>query len=231
MKKIIFTALFLLAAWMLWPKKVQSKFHNDIKSTMAKNVESSKSFQKQALDEIEVAQATRGPSNTPTKEIQSLESMGKTLGQVTESSFTLKRLLNELQKTGQQPLVARDANPDTGEMMIVRTKSPLPGTRYFHAQYFTGEDGERFVQHMSFEYKPGLHSMEEAVAAVQRSFPQLSQPVVQREDYVKWTLDHNYILWVKRMSLDELKHDPFNSYSIADAGTIRVAVELEVHSN
>lgn len=169
------------------------------------------------------AQVLKGP------ESDSLDSMGHTLGQVGQVSFTLKSLLEELQKSGQQPLVVHDNNPDSGEMIIVRTKSPLPGTRYFHAQYFTDEGGDRFVQHMSFEFKPGPDAMAAAVATVERNFPNLSRPVVQREDYVKWTLDNNYIVWVKKMASRDLQDDPFNSYAASDDGTIRVAVELEIH--
>jgi len=164
-------------------------------------------------------------------EVQSLDSLGHTLSQVGQPAFTLKGLLEDLQKSGQQPLVVRDNNPDSGEMLIVRTKSPLPGTRYFHAQYFTDEDGSRFVQHMSFEFKPGPDAMAAAVATVERNFPNLSRPVVQKPDYVKWILDNHYIVWVKKMAEADLQDDPFNSYSVSDNGTIRVAVELEIHGD
>lgn len=223
MRKIIFIAGLLSLAIFLWPKgKVETKVQRDVASALKSNA-------LVAREQEVKEQVKRGTASVPTTEAQSLETMGRTLGQVTQGSFTLKRLLEDLQKTGQQPLVARDANLDTGEMLIVRTKSPLPGTRYFHAQYFTGDDGERFVQHMSFEYKPGPGAMTEAIAAVERHFPHLSQPMVQRDDYVKWSLDRDYIVWVKKMTMDDLKNDPFNSYSISDDGTIRIVVELEVH--
>ncbi len=167
--------------------------------------------------------------NVPKPADSSLEAMGHTLGQIGQPAFSLKGLLEDLQRTGQQPLVVRDDNPDSGEMLIVRTKSPLPGTRYFHAQYFTDESGDRFVQHMSFEFKPGADSMSEAIASVERNFAGLSRPVVQRADYVKWKLDNHYIVWVKKMAAADLQEDPFNSYSLSDDGTIRVAVELEIH--
>ena len=222
MQKIVFIIGLAILSWLFWPKsKTETKFQRDVAEVVQ---EAEPKEQKQVKQS-----AAREPSHTPSTEAQSLEVMGRTLGQVTQSSFTLKRLLEDLQKSGQQPLVARDANPDTGEMLIVRTKSPLPGTRYFHAQYFTGNDGERFVQHMSFEYKPGPDAMAEAVAAVKSHFPNLSAPMVETAEYVKWTLDRDYIVWVKKMTMDDLKNDPFNSYSHSDDGTIRIAVELEVH--
>ncbi|NJL71061.1 MAG: hypothetical protein HC888_05310 [Candidatus Competibacteraceae bacterium] len=41
----------------------------------------------------------------------------------------------------------------------------------------------------------------------------------------------NYIVWVKKMAKDDLQDDPFNSYTSADSGTVRVAVELEIHGD
>ena len=171
----------------------------------------------------------RMPASIPTEQKAALESLSTILAQADHSSLT--QLLEQLQKSGQQPLLARDANPDSGEMFIVRTKSPLPGTRYFHAQYFTGEDGQRFVQHMSFEFKPGPDAMEAAIATVEKTFTNLTRPKVKRPDYVKWGMDDKYIVWVKKMTAAELKDDPFNSYSLDDEGTIRVAVELEIHGD
>jgi len=160
----------------------------------------------------------------------SLDQLSHTLSQVSQQRFTLTNLLEELQRSGQQPVVVRDENPDTGEMLIVRTKNPLAGTRYFHAQYFSDDTGQRFVQHMSFEFKPGPEAMAQAIATVERNFPNLSRPVVKRNDYVKWTLADDYIVWVKKMATSDLKDDPFNSYSASDDGTIRVAVELDIHA-
>lgn len=171
----------------------------------------------------------RTPAAIPNEELASLENLSSVLAQADQSSLT--NLLEQLQKSGQQPLLVRDANPDSGEMFIVRTKSPLPGTRYFHAQYFTGEDGQRFVQHMSFEFKPGPDAMEAAIATVEKSFTNLTRPIAKRPDYVKWGMNDKYIVWVKKMTADELKDDPFNSYSLNDEGTIRVAVELEIHGD
>lgn len=172
----------------------------------------------------------RAPASTiPNEELTSLENLSSVLAQADHSSLT--NLLEQLQKSGQQPLLVRDANPDSGEMFIVRTKSPLPGTRYFHAQYFTGEDGQRFVQHMSFEFKPGPDAMEAAIATVEKSFTNLTRPLTKRSDYVKWGMNDKYIVWVKKMTAAELKDDPFNSYSLNDEGTIRVAVELEIHGD
>lgn len=175
--------------------------------------------------------APKGAQALKPQEVESINSLSTTLAHAGDRSYSLNKLLEGLVKSGQAPLVARDANPDSGEMIIVRTKSPLPGTRYFHAQYFTSEQGERFVQHMSFEIKPGPESMATAISTVERSFRGLSRPKIQRDDFVEWRLGDNYIVWVKKMGADDLKDDPFNAYTISDNGTIRVAVELEIHGD
>ena len=223
MKKGIFAlVLLLVSTWFFWPEE---KMVVESQGSEAGAVEP-----KPVAAPVASAPAPqREPNVEPKTELQSLATMSHTLGQISQGSFSLRRLLEDLQKTGQQPLVARDANPDTGEMLIVRTKSPLPGTRYFHAQYFTGDGGEHFVQHMSFEFKPGPDAMAEAIAAVEKNFPHLTQPLVKRDDYVKWNLDRDYIVWVKKMTMEDLQDDPFNSYSASDDGTIRIAVELDVH--
>lgn len=189
---------------------------------------------KPAVTKVEapVIKPRREPAASPADSLPGENSVNELSGAIAGSINTssgLKDLLNSLKKSGQEPFVVRDRNPDSGEMLIVRTKSPLDGTRYFHAQYFTDASGEAFIQHASFEFKPGEQAMQTAIRAVERNFSNLSRPVVQREGYVKWKLGDDYIVWVKKMDLNDLKEDPFNSYSLADEGTIRVAVEQEIH--
>ncbi len=164
----------------------------------------------------------------PSPAKQSLAEMAGILFQFTQPGSQLKDLVYFLQNERQEPLVAHDNNPFTGEMAIVRTRKPLPGTRYFHAQYFSDEAGVGFVQHMSFEFKPGPTAMNEAISAVQDAF-HLSSPESARDGYAKWKLDDQRILWIKRLEGDELRDDPFNAYGPGDNGTIRVAIEVEIH--
>ena len=165
------------------------------------------------------------------RELKSLTEMTDTLSEFSQGKMHLVDLVSELERTQQAPIVTRDANAYTGEMAIVRTKNPLPGTRYFHAQYFADEHNEPFVQHMSFEFKPGPSAMADALDAVKKSFPQLGSPTETRGDFVEWAIDEHHILWVKKMAQDDLKENPFNAYSSNDVGTIRVAYETEPHGS
>ncbi len=165
----------------------------------------------------------------PRKSVQGLQVMTKTLAEFSKPESHVKDLVQMLQFQDQAPVVTRNQNPDTGEMLIVRTQNPVEGTRYFHAQYFSDESGKGFVQHMSFEFQPGSEAMKLATEAVEKSFPQLGSPQIRREDFISWVLDENHILWIKQLSAKDLEEDPFNAYSPADVGTVRVAVEMEIH--
>lgn len=175
------------------------------------------------------ASVTQAVKNKNQQEIASLEDMARVLSLYSQPHYDLPGLIDYLQKSSEAPFIARDANPDTGEMIIVRTKAPLPGTRYFHAQYFTSEGGKPMAQHISFEYKPGPTAMKDAAAAVEKAFTNLRRPRVETPDFVQWDLDEDHILWIKKMGEDDLREDPFNAYSAADTGTVRVAIELEIH--
>ena len=165
----------------------------------------------------------------PVTEILALEFMTNTLFDAVQPNFDMEDLVRSLELSKQTPYLTKDSNPDTGEMTIVRTKTPYPGTRYFHAQYFSGEGAERLVQHLSFEFKPGAKSFSQVVSALKKSFPNLGQAKAQREGYMKWELDNGYILWAKKLTRDDLHDDPFNAYTAQDLGTVRVAIELDIH--
>jgi hypothetical protein len=157
-----------------------------------------------------------------------LITMVEVLSQFSKSETGVNDLIDHLNRLEQKPVVTRDANPFSGEMHVVRTRKPLLGTRYFHAQYFTNDEGQAFVQHMSVEFKASPTAMDEAVASVQKSFG-LPAPKPRTANYAQWKLSDGHILWVKKLNNEDLQDDPFNAYTSADVGTIRVAVEAEIH--
>lgn len=174
-----------------------------------------------------ISKANSGPGSSAEK--KALDSMSQTLYQFTRPDSRLADLIQYLDGSRQNPQIARNSNPHTGDMVIVRTRSPLSGTRYFHAQYFADENNKSFIQHISFEYKPSPTAFQEAIQSLKKAFPHLPDPKVQTPDFTQWSLDDGYVLWVKRMKSDELQDDPFNAYSPDDVGTVRVAMELEIH--
>ncbi len=169
-----------------------------------------------------VALSTAPPEN----EAASLDSMTKALIEFTRPERAMDELLRFLQDSKQEPFVSVSKSVETGDLSIVRTKSPFPGTRYFHAQYFSGA-GENYVQHMSFEFRPGAQAFQDAMAAVQKNYSGLGKPEIQNKDFVQWDLGNGGVIWIKRMGAADLKDDPFNAYTKDDLGTVRVAFELK----
>lgn len=173
--------------------------------------------------------ARQDPEQARRQELRSLQDMTKTLFVATQTPRKMNELIEFLRTSRQEPVVTTDSNADTGRMTIIRTKAPFPGTRYFHAQYFSDEGGQPFVQHMSFEYRPGAKAFDEARSAVKKSFPQLGKPTFQNRDFVQWSVGEGYVVWIKRMGRRDLEDDPFNAYTPNDIGTIRVAIELDIN--
>lgn len=168
-------------------------------------------------------------SRAPAKDDQgNLQTMVSMLSEFTKADANISDLLSHLESAEQKPTVTRDVNSSSGEMHVIRTRKPLSGTRYFHAQYFTNDNGEAFVQHMSVEFQPSPTALAEAITAVQKSF-NVGAPLVQTASYAKWMLGEGHIIWVKKMELEDLQDDPFNAYTESDRGTIRLAVEAEIH--
>ena len=161
---------------------------------------------------------------------------GKSLAEFNDILFNLatdnidvEELKEALTNKGLSITVANDSNEHTGSMSIIRTNNTLPGTRYFHAQVFKNENGDSIVQHMSFEYRPGKNAFEQAVASAKVQFKLNRKPDVSSEGFASWSLKSGHTIWIKRMEKADLQNDPFNAYSDADIGTIKVAKELEIH--
>ncbi len=231
-KTIILMALVAVGAWLLYSQLSRPLEHPALKSLNLEKLNAPhpppRIRAKIPSSQLLTSTQTRQPAAIPPNETTSLAMMTETLERFTQPRASVRDLVDYLEGTAQRPIATHNRNPYTGEMAIVRTEQPLPGTRYFHAQYFSAEDGSSFVQHMSFEFKPGPNAMDEAVLAVQKSFS-VSTPSIRRNDYAQWPFKTGYILWVKKLAAEDLKDDPFNAYTTADVGTIRVAIELEVH--
>ncbi len=143
----------------------------------------------------------------------------------------VKDIVQALNKYKLEPKVGVDKNPFTGSMSVIRTNKTLPGTRYFHTQYFDEEQGG-IVQHLSFEFKPGTQSFEAVVKAVAEGLPAHAEVTVSNSGYQGWRNIDGYIVWVKKLDESDLSPDtPFNAYTKNDVGTIRVVKEIDIHDH
>lgn len=179
------------------------------------------------------AGSTTSPAPAPARlpppsarELQSLREMARIVRDAVKPGARMEDLIRVLQEGRQQPFVSRNGGAETGALMIVRTKNPPPGTRYFTAQYFTDANGAKSLQHISFEFKPGSTSYEEAVK-ISREI--LGAPAEVRGRFTKWNLPDNRIHWINEPTVEQLIENPINPHTKEDAGTVVFAIEDEIH--
>jgi len=163
------------------------------------------------------------------EEKKSLITLSSIFAEVIEQESTLDLFVGKLADLKLKPIIMKDENAVTGTMNIVRTEKTLPGTRYVHAQYFTNKDETKFLQHISFELKGSNDSFEATKKIIQKQFNIAVKANISREDFISWNLDGR-VIWIKKLGLDDMKENPFNSYNPAkDLGTIRIAIEAQPH--
>ena len=172
--------------------------------------------------------ASPSPIATPAPGEPPLRAMLSLLAEMTKPGRRLTDLVSYLESSGQKPFIVDNKNEFTGEMTIVRTKSPFPNTRYFHAQFFS-DDGGPFLQHLSFEYKASPTALAEALQTVREVFPGLGKPMHETPGFTQWAVEDGYVVWCKKLEKEDLVGNPFNAYSSEDLGTVRCAVELNPH--
>jgi hypothetical protein len=166
-------------------------------------------------------------ANSPMATSTAVSHMNSLLKTYALGSFEMSDVIEDLDKRNMDPLLLKDSNPHTGTMYVLRTESPLPGTRYFHAQYFTDDKKEPFLQHMSFDMKPEKTAFADAIQSIKKIFGQLGTPSINKKDFIMWPWKKGYNIWVQRLDKDQLTGDPFNAYAANDAGTVKIAIELD----
>lgn len=164
------------------------------------------------------------------QELESLDRYAKALYLFSSNDQRPEFLVQKLTEAGLKPLVVQDFNEFTGKMIVIRTDETLPGTRYFHAQYFEDEDKKPFLQHMSFEYRPGEKSLDQAIDAIRKAFPKDIGPVQRcTRDYGAWEYGemtaHCYALGER----DIENEDATRARSKEDIGAVKCAIEQNPH--
>jgi len=134
----------------------------------------------------------------------------------------------QLKYLGFAPEILTSTNPDTGSMKILKSTKSIPGLKYFHAQIFENQNKD-FIQHVSFEYRPGERSFKEVVTMLVKTYQLKSRPEILSESFVMWKLDDGHILWAKKQGREEVLNDPIYPHDERDIGTIKVAIEQEIH--
>ncbi len=152
------------------------------------------------------------------------------IGDASKNDLPMDTLVDTLKELKLKPVIMKNENEYTGSLNIVRTKDALPGTRYVHAQYFEGEDTPSFLQHLSYEFRPGKKSFEMVKQSVIMKNNITSAPTRESKTFVSWSVGEK-VIWIKELSLEDISQpNPINAYDVkSDVGTIRVAIENEIH--
>jgi hypothetical protein len=162
--------------------------------------------------------------------VKNIQLMTQTL-KLAAQQPSLQFTLDQLQKLRLEPNLYQDSNAETGTLSVVRTEKPFPGTRYFHAQYFSGVKQKPFLQHMSFEIPPNKDSLRIAAQALKDTFGPLPQASTHNTNMIAWTWQGKYTVWALKLEKDSLVSDAFNAYTENDEGTVRIAIELDIHNH
>jgi len=160
-----------------------------------------------------------------------VEAMSYLLKHYAFNSYSVGEIINHLKEKNMNPILLKESNPYTGTMHVVRTESPLPNTRYFHAQFFEDQDSKSYLQHMSFDIKPGAQAFETAIQTVKSIFTHLRAPQIVKPNFIMWSLNNGYNLWIQRLQPHQLSGDPYNAYDARDNGTVKIALELDLDHN
>lgn len=140
-----------------------------------------------------------------------------------------EKLLEMYREKGLSPDLSQSSNPHTGKMITIRTQNSLPGVRYPHSQLFSNDRNEMEMQHTSVEYRPGPQAFERVNEMVKELYQVKDGVSSQDGRFIKYKLGKDQILWVQKMAPKDLKDSPFNAYEETDVGTIRMAIEQEIH--
>lgn len=169
-------------------------------------------------------------SNFTVNEKKSLIVVSSFLNDAGKGDLPMNSFVEDLKKLNLRPVIMKDENEYTGGLNIVRTSEALPGTRYIHAQYFDGENATSLLQHLSFEFRGGENAFEMVKKVIKEQLNITTPPIQESDSYISWRIGKR-IVWIKKLDLADIsKANPFNSYDLkTDVGTIRVAIELEIH--
>lgn len=163
------------------------------------------------------------------QEVESVNSIVKTISQAISKKSTSTQFMKAVQALHLQPKFIDEGSNAVGSMVTVRTNDALEGTRYLHAQ-FTGEkNNANYLEHISFQIRPGSDSFQKAVEILNQYLPKNKTIKESSSDYVLYNTDDGYVAWAKIATREDLKSNKYNASSKEDVGSIIVTIEQEIH--
>lgn len=169
----------------------------------------------------------QGPLST--KEVESVNNIVKTISHAIAKKSHSNDFMKAIQALHLRPKFIDEGNNALGSMVTVRTHDALEGTRYLHAQ-FTGEKNNAdYLQHVSFQIRPGSNSFQKAVEILDQFLPKNKKVKESFSDYILYSTDDGYVAWAKIANRDDLKSNKYNASSKEDVGSVIITIEQEIH--
>lgn len=154
--------------------------------------------------------------------------MAKSFLEFAGTGKTPEDFVAHLQSLGLKPIIAEDKQDAIEDLTIIRTENTLPGVRYIHAQ-FDG-DGVQELQHLSFEIPKGPDAHQKGIDLIKKTLG-LGKRVPNTIGELAIFKRNGYVIWLKKLSWEDMMDDPFNAYERSDEGNIRVAIERDIHAH
>ena len=178
---------------------------------------------------LKIQKLQNDKNDEPTDKLESIQNSKKTislLATLSISENTNEDLIQTLRTLDLEPEVGSDKNEFTGELLMIRSTTEIPGVRYFHAQYFSTEDGGYHPQHMSFDIPPRPGNFQKAVNEVKNQFKINEPPTIERDGFIHWELKNGKAVHITVLNESQMKDSLWNAYDLkADKGTVKVTVE------
>ena len=146
---------------------VQSSNQNkSVAITSEKNNSGSKTTNAQKNEEQTDQQ---GPLSA--QEVESVHNIVKMISRTIAQKSNSNQFMKAIQNLHLTPKFIDEGNNNLGSMVTVRTSNSLEGTRYIHAQFTGPKNNADYLQHISFQIRPGSNSFQKAVEILNEYLP------------------------------------------------------------
>jgi hypothetical protein len=163
------------------------------------------------------------------QEVQSVNNIVKTISQAIAKRSNSTAFMQAVQALNLKPKFMDEGTTAVGSMITVRTHDALEGTRYLHAQFTGVKNNADYLEHVSFQIRPGSDSFQKAVEILNQFLPKNKKVKESSSDYVLYNTDDGYVAWAKIATREDLKSNNYNASSKEDVGSVIVTIEQEIH--
>ncbi|MAF77993.1 MAG: hypothetical protein CME63_11430 [Halobacteriovoraceae bacterium] len=167
------------------------------------------------------------------KDEEALLRLNQTVAKVFENKEDPREFISFLEENELAPEQSVSSNEYTGTMIMIRSGKGLPGTRYYHAQYMGDNPDSTFLQHLSYQYRPGPDSLPRSIQAAEATYNVQNKKVYRDGNFITYDIgeEGTHQLSIEKAKYENLKDDPYNAYTPEDDGVVITRIELKIHDD